>query len=221
MSASKLLTFRQMSETRQALPTFVPDNRYSIEEWLAIEEVTGERYEYHEGQLVSVTAMAGGTPEHALLISNATGVSYQALSDPKFRAAPCSTYSSDLRLALKSQERYVYPDLAIVCGKPQYDEVVSSAINNPIAIFEVVSTSSVAFDSGKKFDWYSQLVTLRDYVLLAQSKMRVEVYSRASINDKWNIQVFANRSDTFALAGLPGAQFKLADVYRDWEAPRQ
>ena len=33
-----------------------PHRRYSLEEWQTIEELTGERYEYHEGKLVSVRA---------------------------------------------------------------------------------------------------------------------------------------------------------------------
>ena len=45
-----------MTATAPSPTHFVPDRRYSVEEWLAIEEATGERYEYHEGRLVSVRA---------------------------------------------------------------------------------------------------------------------------------------------------------------------
>ena len=54
------------------LPTFVPDKGFTVEEWLAVEDVTDERYEFHDGKLVSVRAMAGGTYRHAMLMETTT-----------------------------------------------------------------------------------------------------------------------------------------------------
>ncbi|MGB3616977.1 MAG: hypothetical protein WBA12_02570 [Catalinimonas sp.] len=41
--------------------------RYIYEAYLALEAETGEKHEYHDG---NVTAMAGGTPVHSLVASN-------------------------------------------------------------------------------------------------------------------------------------------------------
>lgn len=67
---------------RQHLPPIVdPERHYSIEEYLAIEEATGERFEYQGGRLLSVRAMAGDSGYHALLAGNlilALGVAVRA-----------------------------------------------------------------------------------------------------------------------------------------------
>ena len=43
----------------------------------------------------------------------------------------CGVYSSDLRLMIQSDDRYVYPYAAVVCGRPDYDTKVSTAVRNP------------------------------------------------------------------------------------------
>ena len=198
------------------LPTFVPERHYSIAEWLAIEEASGERYEYHDGFLVSVRAMAGGTFRHALLIGNVT----HALGDAVRREeeaipAYCNVLSSDLRLGVVPSGRYYYPDVAVVCGRPRFDEIVPTAVVNPVCVCEVLSPSSEGFDSGEKFDRYAELETLRDYVLVSQNRRRVEVRSRASVSDPWRYKVFTGTEAEIRLDGL-GYSLPFAGVYRGW-----
>lgn len=197
------------------LPTFVPERHYSIAEWLAIEEASGERYEYHDGFLVSVRAMAGGTFRHALLIANLIGKLDAVVSDPDAARKDCYVVSSDLRLATESGGKYYYPDAAIVCGSPQYDPVVPTAVVNPVCVCEVLSPSSEGFDSGEKFDRYAELETLLDYVLVSQNRRRVEVRSRASASDPWRYTVFTGTEPDIRLDGL-GYSLPFAGVYRGW-----
>ena len=203
------------------LPAFVPaDRRYTVAEWLAIEEATGERYEYHAGTLVSARAMAGGSPEHALLIGNASylaGGIVRELEREGLRETRCSVYSSDLKLAVLSEERYVYPDLAIVCGKPVFDEAVPTAVVNPVAVFEVLSPSSRDYDEGEKFRHYGALTSLRNYVLVRQRERRVDLYTRPSADGEWSVTVHTRVGDAFALGGLGGLPIGLDDLYRDWD----
>ena len=198
---------------------FVPDRRYSVEEWLAIEEATGERYEYHGGQLVSVRAMAGGTFTHALLIGNVTGQLYTAIRAAAPRLDRCNVLPSDLRLAARSRERYVYPDAAVVCGPPRYDGVVASAVVNPICIVEVISKSSAELDTGDKFEWYAELETLRDYILVDYRRRAVEVRSRATATAEWHTRLVAAPETHVAIPGLD-AGVDLGEVYRNWERPK-
>ena len=203
---------------------FVPDRRYSIREWLAIEEATGERYEYHDGQLVSVRAMAGGTFAHALLIGNVThvlgtGVRRMAHPDGSPRTE-CNVLSSDLRLAARSRERYIYPDAAIVCGAPTYDAVVTTAVVNPVCVVEVTSKSSADLDIGEKFDWYAELDTLRDYVIVHHRRRAVEVRSRRDAGADWVTQLYTASAAEVPLVGL-GFGVSLAEVYRNWEPPKR
>lgn len=199
-----------------ALPTFVPERRYSIEEWLAIEEASGERYEYHDGRLVSVRAMAGGTYRHALLIANAThALGNSVRSETEVEKPDCHVLSSDLRLAAAPGDTYYYPDAAVVCGRPRYDDIVPSAVVNPVCVCEVLSRSSEGFDTGEKFDHYATLDTLLDYVIVYQERRRVEVRSRTSARDPWSYLIFAGTDADIHLRGT-GYALPFASIYRGW-----
>ena len=199
-----------------------PHRRYSIAEWQTIEEITGERYEYHEGKLVSVRAMAGGTGPHALISGNvqfALGQLARArdattpADNDHGQGVACGVYSSDLRLMIESDDRYVYPDAAVVCGRPVYDTKVSTAVRNPLLVVEVVSPSSESYDAGDKFDYYATLASLRDYVLVAQDRPRVEVRSRVQPGADWTIRVAEGLDAEAHLSGLE-AGMPLREVYR-------
>ncbi len=202
---------------KKELPTFVPDSCYTIEQWLAIEEVTGEKYEYHDGKLVSWRAMAGGTWQHALIASNLAGIVFRDYAERTAQFKDCHAYTSDLRIAISNEKRYVYPDTAIICGKPVFDKRVPTAVVNPRVIFEVISSSSEQFDAGEKFDYYEQLDTLRDYVLVGQKSKRVEVRTRASATSPWRVFVYLDSDGAFTLPSLGDAAFHFEDVYRGWE----
>lgn len=202
------------------LPTFVPDKGFTVEEWLAVEDVTDERYEFHDGKLVSVRAMAGGTYRHAMLMGNFIGKMDAALSDPLAERTECHVLSSDLRLGVQSGTRYFYPDAAVVCGQPQFDEVVPSAVVNPVLVCEVLSKSSAVFDSFEKFDFYARLESLCDYVLISQFERRVEVRSRPSATEPWRYAITTLPAEDVVLPGL-GHRLPMAGLYRGFDQAPQ
>ena len=195
--------------------TVDPDRVYTLDEWQMIEEMTGERYEYHEGKLVSVRAMAGGTGMHALIGGNVTGSLFKIVTktDNGVVGNRCGVYSSDLRLMIQSEGRYVYPDAAVICGRPEYDTKIPTAVRNPLIVVEVTSPKSDDFDSTDKFDYYSTLESLRHYVLVSQARPRVEVRSRATPVEEWTIRV-TDALDADAPLSALDAGLPLAEVYR-------
>ena len=202
--------------------TVDPDRVYTLDEWQMIEEMTGERYEYHEGKLVSVRAMAGGTGYHALIAGNlmfALGGLARAkdanseTSNGNGAHVGCGVYSSDLRLMIKSEGRYVYPDAAVICGRPEYDTKIPTAVRNPLIVVEVTSPKSDDFDSTDKFDYYSTLESLRHYVLVSQARPRVEVRSRVAPGEEWTVRV-TDALDAEAPLSALDAGLPLAEAYR-------
>ena len=183
--------------------------RYTIAEWLALEADTGSKYEYHEGELFSVEAMSGGTYTHALLGGNVIRAAGRALDRA---ASPCVILSSDVRLKLERQNRYVYPDAAILCEDPMFDEEVPSAIRNPIVVVEVLSPSSAKYDMGAKFNWYRRLRTLRDYVLVHQDEYIVEVRSRGGSGEEWAFEFHQSIDGAVSLPSL-GVMMDMREVY--------
>lgn len=85
--------------------------RLSIEEYLALEKETDTKYQFHDGE---VCAMADGTPTHSLIANNAGRSFGNALLGKR-----CFAYNSDLRVAT-SRNKYVYPDVSVVCGKVSF-----------------------------------------------------------------------------------------------------
>ena len=114
--------------------------------------------------------MAGGTPTHSLIANNAGTVLSISLKGRR-----CFTYNSDLRVAT-SRNKYVYPDVSVVCGKVTSFEELKNAANNPVLIVEVLSGETEAYDRGGKFMRYRMIESFREYVLISQQLPFVEVF---------------------------------------------
>lgn len=144
----------------------------SIDEWLALEQSTGERYEYHFGE---VFAMAGGTRAHSLISGNAF---YAVENNFRTKGLPCETHTSDLKIEVNAKGRYVYPDTLAVCDEIEESDKVTGAITNPRLVIEVTSESSGEYDRGAKFRYYSRLPSVREYLILEQTQMAATLYRR-------------------------------------------
>ena len=144
---------------------------YTLEDYLGVEEMSGVRHEFVDGQIF---AMAGGTPEHAALSASAL-----VLLGSKLRGGPCRPYSADLRIRVLATGLATYPDAAVICGEPARDPVSATHVTNPSVVVEVLSSSTEEYDRGEKREHYQQIESLREYVLVAQDRRRVEVFQRA------------------------------------------
>ncbi len=142
----------------------------SYEDYLALERATDTRHEWVDGVAY---AMAGGTPTHNLLCSRLIVELTRIIGD-----RPCDAYPSDQKIRPKKVRFASYPDVAVVCGKPETHPDDANAILNPTVLVEVLSDSTEDWDRGGKFARYRKLPTLRDYVLVSQHERRVEVFSR-------------------------------------------
>jgi Uma2 family endonuclease len=117
--------------------------------------------------------MAGGSPRHNALCVNAAAELRAAL-----RGGPCRTFSPDQRVGLGPGERYVYPDVTVVCGPVHLEAGTTDVVANPTVLVEVLSESTEQYDRGAKWDGYQRIAALTDYVLVSQSEPRLEHFSR-------------------------------------------
>ena len=213
----------RMSKLPPKLPSFVPRDVYTLEQYLAIEAATGKRYEYHDGELVSVESMAGGSYMHAVIAGNFVreiGNALIAQEQLDARLAGCNATTSDLRIAVDGGKRYLYADAVVVCGAPKFDEEIPTAVVNPIVVAEVVSPSSDHYDKHQKFDFYGALPSLREYIILEQDDRRVEVRQRPDANAAWSITVTVDAAGSVPLPAL-GVELPMAGLYRGWARPEQ
>src|SRR5437667_2074063 len=112
----------------------------SPEEYLALERKAPVRSEYLDGDMV---AMSGGSREHNLIVTNLV----RDLS-LKLKGRPCEVYPSNMRVKVSATGLYTYPDVVVVCGKPQFEDANVDTLINSTLIAEVLSDSTEGYDRG-------------------------------------------------------------------------
>jgi Uma2 family endonuclease len=156
----------------------VVERLYTEEEYLKLEdESTEERHEYIDGAL---RAMAGGTKAHNEIINN-----FVLKLILVARAKTCRLYTENVRvkLPLGLKKRYYYPDVVLTC-KP--DDGDNRTVENPCLVVEILSKSTSSIDKGEKLDTYQRVASIKQYVIVEQARLKVEVYTRQG--DKWIYQ---------------------------------
>jgi Uma2 family endonuclease len=121
----------------------------------------------------SSVGVAGGKSRHNRIATNLVGLLFAAL-----RGKRCSPWSSDQRVRNDSRKLYAYPDVSVVCGPPVFAEEDEDTITNAKVIFEVLSKSTEEIDRGIKFIGYRAMPSLSQYVLVSQTRPRVEIFTR-------------------------------------------
>ena len=195
---------RSASAPRRAL--------YNIEEYLAMERVSEERHEYVDGY---VFAMAGESGAHADISVNLVREISVQLRGTRCRARAKDTkvHSGPAARHPRSTEGlFSYPDLVVICGKPQYHDEHTDVILNPTVIIEVLSESTESFDRGEKFHRYRTWnPTLTDYLLVSQTAPIIEHFSR-QLDGSWSYKIYQGLDRSVTIESI-GCELRLADVY--------
>lgn len=179
--------------------------RFRPQEYLRLEETADVKHEFHAGEIL---AMSGGTYNHSRITMNLSGEMYMCL-----KGSPCAPLESNIRVRLLRSDRYVYPDITVVCGAPEFDPLDTrrTTIVNPKVIVEVLSESTEGYDRGVKFSAYRDLHSLEEYVLVSQSQPMIEAFRRRP-DGAWVISSWRGL-DAIATIDSLGIQIALADVY--------
>lgn len=179
-----------------------PVRRYSAAEYLALERAAVTKSELVNGEIV---AMSGASLDHNVITGNVFYVLRQQLA-----GHPCRAFLSDLRVSTVTTSSYFYPDVVVVCGEPSLADDHQDTLLNPKLVVEVLSPSTEAFDRGAKFAHYRQSETLQDYVLVAQDRALVEVFSRHGAD--WILREARGLDGVAALPSI-GCSLPLSVVY--------
>lgn len=146
-------------------PTF-----YTPEEYLVLEEKADHKSEYFNGE---VFAMAGGSYNHNVIAGNINAALNQFAE-----SKPCIAFTSNMRVLVKTNGLYTYPDAMLVCGQVEFAEGRNDTLTNPLIIVEVLSKSTRDYDRGFKFESYRLIETLQDYLLIDQERVHVEYFHK-------------------------------------------
>ena len=185
-------------ESAQATP-----RRYSVEEYLALEEVSEVRHEFYRGEIL---AKSGGIGFHNIVKQNCVISLRLAL-----RGKGCRVYDENVRLAVLEGELYTYPDMMVTCHPD--DSPDKPTMHHPLLLIEVLSPSTESHDRVWKFNRYTRLPSLQHYLLVSASTWLVEWYRREP-SGVWSYSPLAGVNDLVALPER-NIVLALADVYME------
>ena len=184
------------------MATAAAQTYFTPEEYLALERKAHCKNEYLDGQII---AMAGASSEHNLIVGDIFYGLY-----PELRQRGCLVYTSDMRVRPSPRDAYVYPDVVVVCGEPQFEDEAFDTLLNPIVIVEVLSPSTEAYDRGEKFTRYKQLPSLKEYVLVSQDNVHVEHHRRHGA--QWILSHYRTLEEVLPLSSIE-CEVPLRDIY--------
>jgi len=178
------------------------------DEYLAREREAEQKHEYVDGE---VRPMSGASFQHVLIVTNIV----RELST-RLRESDCLVASTDLRVRVRPDGLFTYPDVVVVCEAPQFADEHHDTLLNPTLIVEVLSASTRDYDRGDKFARYRTLDTLQEYVLVDQATTHVEHFVRQP-EGGWLLSETDARADAISLAAID-CELPLSEMYHKAEA---
>ncbi|MBE9046547.1 Uma2 family endonuclease [Pleurocapsales cyanobacterium LEGE 10410] len=197
----------------------VSTKTYSPQEYLELEEQAEQRNEYLDGRIIP---MAGGKPNHNQLAINLTSALNYNLKKKPYRV-----FMSDLRLWIPDYRLYTYPDVMVVNTPLVFAEDRTDTVTNPLEIAEILSDSTEKYDRGDKFSnassqrgnpysrdrvrMYRSIPSFREYVLISQTAMQVEKFSKND-SQQWVLSEYVGKDSKLTFDSFE-FEISLAELY--------
>lgn len=182
----------------------------SLAEYLEMELHSETRHEYVNGRIYEMSP--GATSVHYRICLNLIGTLYN-----QTRNRSCHVFTGDARVKVSPTGMYTYPDISALCGEPRFENFKGvDTVLNPSVIIEVLSRTTEEYDRGDKFEHYSRLESLQEYVLVSQRRMRVEQFVRDGAD--WRLSDLRDPEAVLRLASI-GCEIPLAEIYEGVEFP--
>ncbi len=181
-----------------------PKPHLTFDEWLEAERASLEgRSEYIDGE---VFAMTGASAAHNAIVMNIGSALHTQM-----KGRPCQVYANDMKVRVRTRNTGAYPDLVAFCAEHEFQDNRRDILLNPSLIVEVLSDSTEAYDRGDKFALYRQIPSLRQYLLVSQHQVAVDLYTRGD-DGRWILTDFSDLNDSIHLASVD-CTLDLAEVY--------
>ena len=182
------------NEVREPAPKY---NYISPQEYLLRERASDLRHEYFDGHII---AMSGASLRHNQIERNITGSLFSFLSGKK-----CQVLPANMRVTNPSQDAYMYPDASIVCDEPKLEDDKFDTLTNPSVIFELLSPSAAGVDKGRKFFFYREIPSLKEYIMIGSTR-RYIIAARRQSDNSW---LFENIDDSQGVLSIQTINFTI------------
>ena len=170
----------------------------SVAEFHAWHARQPERWEYVGGV---PRLMAPASMNHGLIKKNITTAFDVALGD-----GPCVALPDGVQV--EAEDLVAQPDAVITCAPVDH---ATPVVREPIVIVEVLSPSSQADDTIHKLAAYTQLPSLRHYLVVWQDRRRVLHMRRTAESEPWQTTIIG---DGAIRLDPPGLELAVARIYR-------
>ncbi len=176
---------------------YIPADKYLVGERAAF-----EKHEYYQGQIYAVS---GTSLAHNVIFKNL----YIDIGS-KLKGKKCQSFGSDLRVFISANYLYTYPDISIICGKPQTTDKTFDTITNPSVIIEILSPSTQNYDKGGKFTLYRDIVSLNEYILIDSEAIHIEKFVK-NTDHSWLFTAYKSMNKYFSIDTIQ-EELKLSNV---------
>ena len=163
------------------------------------------RHEYIGGQ---IHAMTGATLRHNVIVVNII-----AALRPHLRATPCRAFVEAVKLRVARNSAIYYPDVLVSCDKRLQDiSAGQHLVEEATVVIEVLSESTEGIDRREKLNTYRTLAELKEYVLVSQNDIKIEIYRRQG-DIGWEL-ITLEPGDPFELKSL-NFSMPIEEVYAE------
>jgi len=168
-------------------------NYVSPDEYLEYERASEFQNEYFYGQIL---AMSGASLKHNVIEGNLIGN-----ISPVLKEKLCKILPGDMRVGTPSHDAYMYPDAIIYCGDPVLEDDKFDTLLNPLVIFEILSPSTRSIDKGRKFFFYQQIPSLKEYFMIDSLKRFIHIARKLSDNS-WVMETITDEQPYITISAI-------------------
>ena len=148
-------------------PKGLSPRRLTFAQYMEWERKSDVKHHFYFGELIEV---AGATYEH-----NTINANFVSLLNAALEETICHAVASDMKVFISPDAIY-YPDTVVLCGDPLINP--EEALQNPVLVAEVLSSSTEGFDRGQKFQQFRRIESLQHILFLQQNRPIIEHYEK-------------------------------------------
>jgi Uma2 family endonuclease len=187
---------------------------YTVEEYLAIDRSSEERYEYYDGE---IRLMAGESDAHGIISGNLMNEVAGQLKDKKYQvSSKVVKVRSSRKFEINSiKGTFTFPDIVVFEQTEQ-----TGIISKPKVIIEILPPEKKITKRKHKFTRYHFFnPTLTDYVSVSQDFPFVDHFIRQN-DGSWKVNTYIGLDQVFTIESIE-CTLNLMEIYDRIEFPKE